>query len=61
MIISYEPPSPESIEVLNALRDAVTEALEKKRRLGQYAVFWQDDRPIFIGDDAPPPRADKIG
>ena len=54
MIITSGSPSPESIEVLNALRDAVTEALDKKRRLGQYAVIWQDDRPVFIGDEAPP-------
>ncbi len=54
MIYESVPPSPESIVMLQALRDAVTEALEKKRRLGQYAVIWQDDRPVFIGDDAPP-------
>jgi hypothetical protein len=39
MIITSGSPSPESIEVLNVLQDAVTKALEKKRRLGQYALI----------------------
>jgi hypothetical protein len=54
MIITSGSPSPESIAILQVLRDAVAEALEKKRRLGQYAVIWQDDHPVFIGDEAPP-------
>jgi hypothetical protein len=53
MIITSGSPSPESIAMLQVLRDAVAEALEKKRRLGQYAVIWQDDRPVFIGDETP--------
>mgnify|MGYP006202677835 CR=1 FL=1 len=28
--------------MLDALRNAVSDALERKRRLGQYAVIWQD-------------------
>jgi hypothetical protein len=54
MIITSGSPSPESIAILQVLQDAVAEALEKKRRLGQYAVIWQDGRPVCIGDDAPP-------
>ena len=39
---------------LDALRSAVAEALERKRRLGQYAVFWQDGRVVRIeADDLP--------
>ncbi len=53
MIITSGSPSPESITILNALRDAVAKNFEKKKRLGQYAVIWQGDRPIQIGDDAP--------
>jgi hypothetical protein len=53
MIITSGSPSPESIAILQVLQDAVAEALEKKRRLGQYAVIWQDDHPVFIGDEAP--------
>lgn len=46
-------PSPEAQRQLNALRQAVSNALEKKRRLGQYAVIWQDGKPVRIGEDAP--------
>ena len=46
-------PSPEAQRQLNALRQAVGKALERKRRLGQYAVIWQDDKPVRIGEDAP--------
>ena len=33
---------------LEALRSAVAEALERKRRLGQYAVIWRDGRAVRI-------------
>ena len=41
-------------EALDALRSAVAEALDRKRRLGQYAVIWRDGRVVRIGpeDDA---------
>jgi hypothetical protein len=41
-------------KALEALTRAVAGALERKRRLGQYAVVWRDDRPVCIGPDAPP-------
>ncbi|MFB9867987.1 hypothetical protein [Vreelandella sulfidaeris] len=44
---------PDTQEMLNSLRTAVAETLERKRRLGQYAVFWQEGKPVFIGEDAP--------
>ena len=40
--------SPKEQQILDALQDAVTEALERKRRLGQYAVVWRDGRPVII-------------
>ena len=40
-------------KALQALREAVAEALERKRRLGQYAVFWEDGRIVLRGEDAP--------
>ena len=40
-------------EALDALQRAVTRALERKRRLGQYAVFWENGRVRFDGPDAP--------
>ncbi len=46
-------PSEESKLILESLQKAVDMALEKKRRLGQYAVVWRDGKPIFIGEDAP--------
>ena len=46
-------PSPEGQRQLEALRSAVSKALEKKRRLGQYAVVWKDGKPALIGEDAP--------
>ncbi|MGE4344426.1 MAG: hypothetical protein AB7F20_09130 [Geoalkalibacter sp.] len=38
---------------LATLKSAVAQALEKKRRLGQYAVIWQNGMPVMIGEDAP--------
>lgn len=53
MIVTFGPPSPEALAILKALQDAVTKDLEKKRRLGHYAVIWEDGRPVLFGDDAP--------
>ncbi|QOJ21654.1 MAG: hypothetical protein HRU77_13755 [Gammaproteobacteria bacterium] len=39
--------------MLDSLQKAVTQALERKRRLGQYAVVWRDGGPVMIGEDAP--------
>lgn len=46
-------PSNEGQVALEALQKAVKQALDKKKRLGQYAVIWQDGKPVLIGDDAP--------
>ena len=35
---------------------AVAEALERKRRLGQYVVVWREGRAVCIGPDAPAVR-----
>lgn len=45
--------SPDTQEMLDSLRAAVAETLERKRRLGHYAVFWQGGKPVLVGDDAP--------
>jgi predicted ABC-type ATPase len=39
--------------LLESLKKAVTKALAEKKRLGQYAVFWEEGRPVLVGDDAP--------
>lgn len=46
-------PSEKSRIILASLKEAVANALEKKRRLGQYAVFWEDGKVIYRGEDAP--------
>ena len=38
---------------LDALQRAVTKALDRKRRLGQYAVLWEENRMVLVGPDAP--------
>jgi len=45
---------PEDTKILlETLKQAVTKALSEKNRLGQYAVFWEEGRPVLVGDDAP--------
>ena len=46
-------PTPRSTEILNTLRSVAAETLEKKKRLGQYAVIWDNNKPVLIGDDKP--------
>lgn len=53
MIVTYTTPSPEAKAMLKALQTAVTNTLEKKRKLGQYAVIWENGQPVLIGNDAP--------
>lgn len=48
-----KPPSEKSLIILSALKEAVARAMEKKRRLGQYAVVWEDNALIYKGGDAP--------
>ncbi|GGD57549.1 hypothetical protein [Lacimicrobium alkaliphilum] len=45
--------SQESSVMLDTLREAVQQTLERKRKLGEYAVFWQDGKVVFVGEDAP--------
>ena len=53
MTITTSPPSPKAQAMLKALKSAVGKSLEKKKRLGHYAVIWQNGRPVLTGDDAP--------
>ena len=43
--------STENQQALDALRGAVTEALERKGRLGQYAVIWRDGQVVRLEPD----------
>jgi hypothetical protein len=49
--VSKKTLSKEGQILLASLQKAVTENLEKKRRLGQYAVIWQDGKPVVLGGD----------
>lgn len=53
MIITSCEPSPQAKAMLADVREAVARTLERKKRLGQYAVIWQNSRPVQIGEDAP--------
>ena len=53
MTITSAPPSPQAQAMLKALQTAVANSLEKKQKLGQYAVIWQNGRPVQFGGDAP--------
>lgn len=46
-------PSEKGQIALATLKSAVAQALERKRRLGQYAVIWQNGKPVMVGEDAP--------
>ena len=48
-----EPIDKAAMKGLESLRRAVANELDRKRRLGHYAVFWRDGRVVFEGDDAP--------
>ena len=53
MSVQTSPPlSPETQAMLDCLQQAVTVTLERKRRLGQYAVFWSGGEVIAVGEDA---------
>ncbi|NYT62068.1 hypothetical protein H0A66_07010 [Alcaligenaceae bacterium] len=43
----------EDRKVLESLQKSVTKALDRKRRLGQYAVVWKDGKPFYIGSNPP--------
>ena len=53
MTITTTPPSPQSQAMLQALQSAVANSLQRKQKLGQYAVIWQNGRPVLFGVDAP--------
>lgn len=46
-------PSENSLRILENLKKAVTETLERKRKLGQYVVIWDGQKPVQSGPDAP--------
>ena len=45
------PMSAESAATLAALKRAVKNTLERKRRLGHYAVVWKDGKAALLDED----------
>ncbi|MBF0428631.1 MAG: hypothetical protein HQL94_06875 [Magnetococcales bacterium] len=44
--------SPKDRQILDSLKKAVADALERKRLLGQYAVIWKDGQVVTLrGND----------
>ena len=53
MTLTSINPSPQTQVMLRTLQDAVDKSLDRKRRLGQYAVTWHDGQPVLTGTDKP--------
>ena len=51
-------------KALESLRNSVAKALDRKRRLGQYAVVWKDGKSVYIGpnpsESKPPVRSGSV-
>lgn len=45
-------------KVMDSLTKSVGEALERKRRLGQYAVIWEEGKVIRLYDEDAIPNVD---
>lgn len=45
--------SQDTQKILEMLKKVAAETLDRKRRLGHYAVIWRDGKPVAIGEDAP--------
>ena len=41
----------ENKKMLATLKLAVTEVLDRKRRLEQYAVVWKNNHPVIVGNN----------
>ncbi|MDD1606830.1 MAG: hypothetical protein LUP96_09095 [Methylococcaceae bacterium] len=42
--------TPYTQKILDTLNSVATNTFERKRRLGEYAVVWQDNKPVIIGE-----------
>lgn len=45
--------NPKAQAMLDCLQQAVADTLERKRRLGHYAVLRDGNKPVLVGEDAP--------
>jgi hypothetical protein len=46
--------------ILDALRRAVAQTMERKRNLRQYIVQWSGETPVYIGPDAPTNHSKRV-
>jgi hypothetical protein len=53
MNIVKKQASEESTIIQATLKKAVANALEKKRRFGQYSIVWENNQLTYKGNDAP--------
>lgn len=54
-VVAHDPePTPQAAETLRVLRQAVAQALDRKRRLGHYAVIWQDGKVVDVAPESLP-------
>lgn len=51
MTIESDQPPTEALAALAALGRAVKNALDRKKRLGQYAVVWRDGKLALVDED----------
>lgn len=56
-----QPQIPQKTQLmLQMLRQVAAETLERKRRLGHYAVVWRDGEVVALGGDDAPPDLRKV-
>jgi hypothetical protein len=61
MIATFEDtPSEKSLRILESLKKVVAETLERKRKLGQYAVIWDGQKPVQSGPDVPEGKGNRL-
>lgn len=46
-------PNPDTLEMLQTLKSAVAKTLDRKHRLGHYAVSWENGKVAFTEGDYP--------
>ena len=51
IITNNSAPSKEALKVLQSLQSAVKNELDKKRKLGQYAVMWDGKKVVKVTFD----------
>ncbi len=46
-------PSQKSLDILASLKKTALSTLDKKEKLGHYAVIWENNKIVYKGLDAP--------